>query len=126
MKGKNHWKTELLQCIQTFEDTVHTTFAPFCSASLPLTYEGRSPVHTDALVCETSSLSSSVAGKINRQTARGESHDQADAEWIVIRTQLGGHNNTLFGQPAPQAGPPGPPWGSGPALQAYFVCFNYY
>jgi hypothetical protein len=28
------------------------------------------------------------------------SHDQADAEWIVIRTQLRGHNYTPFGQPA--------------------------
>jgi hypothetical protein len=39
----------------------------------------------------------------------GESHDQADAEWIVIRRQLRGHNDTPFGRPAPQAGPPGPP-----------------
>jgi hypothetical protein len=31
----------------------------------------------------------------------GESHDQADAEWIVIRTQLRGHNDTPFGRPAP-------------------------
>jgi hypothetical protein len=31
----------------------------------------------------------------------GDSHDQADAEWIVIRTQLRGHNDTPFGWPAP-------------------------
>jgi hypothetical protein len=31
----------------------------------------------------------------------GKSHDQADAEWIVIRTQLRGINNMPFGQPAP-------------------------
>jgi hypothetical protein len=27
----------------------------------------------------------------------GESHDQAEAEWIEIRTQLMGHNDTPFG-----------------------------
>jgi hypothetical protein len=43
----------------------------------------------------------------------GDSHDQADAEWNVIRTQLRGHKDTPFGWPAPQAGPPGPPRGSG-------------
>jgi hypothetical protein len=32
---------------------------------------------------------------------RGESHDQADAEWIVTRTQLRGHNDTPLGRPAP-------------------------
>jgi hypothetical protein len=32
----------------------------------------------------------------------GESHDQADAEWIVIRTQLRSHNDTPFGRPAPR------------------------
>jgi hypothetical protein len=31
----------------------------------------------------------------------GGSHDQADAEWIVIRTQLRGHNGTPFGRAAP-------------------------
>jgi hypothetical protein len=31
----------------------------------------------------------------------GESHDQADAEWIVIRSQLSGHNDVPFGRPAP-------------------------
>jgi hypothetical protein len=31
---------------------------------------------------------------------KGESHHQADAEWVVIRTQLRGHNNTLFGRAA--------------------------
>jgi hypothetical protein len=31
----------------------------------------------------------------------GGSHDQADAEWIVIRTHLWGHNDTPFGRPAP-------------------------
>jgi hypothetical protein len=41
----------------------------------------------------------------------GESHDQADAEWIVIRTQLWGHDDTPFGLAA---------------LRAYFVCFSYY
>jgi hypothetical protein len=34
----------------------------------------------------------------------GESHDQADADWIVTRTQLRGHNDTPFGQPAPGLG----------------------
>jgi hypothetical protein len=32
---------------------------------------------------------------------QGGSHDQTDAEWIVIKTQLRGHNNTPFGQQAP-------------------------
>jgi hypothetical protein len=31
----------------------------------------------------------------------GGSQDQADAEWIVIRTQLRDHNDTPFGRPAP-------------------------
>jgi hypothetical protein len=39
----------------------------------------------------------------------GESHDQADAEWIVIRRQLRGHNDTPFG----------PPWGSGRPLGVF-------
>jgi hypothetical protein len=44
-----------------------------------------------------------------------ESHDQADAEWIVIRTQL-------RDQP-----PADPPAARGlAALRAYFVCFSYY
>jgi hypothetical protein len=47
-----------------------------------------------------------------------ESHDQADAEWIVIRTQVRGHNGTP---------PLGPPAARGlAALRAYFVCFSYY
>jgi hypothetical protein len=65
----------------------------------------------------------------------GGSHDQADAEWIVIRTQLWGHNDTPFGRPAarqpsgqPPVGPPaGPPAARGlAALRAYFVCFSYH
>jgi hypothetical protein len=53
----------------------------------------------------------------------GGSHDQADAEWIVIRTQLRGHNECpLGGQP-----PAGPSAARGlTALRAYFVCFSYY
>jgi hypothetical protein len=27
-------------------------------------------------------------------SVHGESHDQADAEWVLIRTQLRGHDNT--------------------------------
>jgi hypothetical protein len=53
----------------------------------------------------------------------GEAHDQADAEWIVIRRQLRGHNDTPFGRPAPGR-PSGRPGGLA-ALQAYFVCFSY-
>jgi hypothetical protein len=53
----------------------------------------------------------------------GGSHDQADAEWIVIWTQLRGHNDTHFGWPSPV----GPLAARGlAALQATFVCFNYY
>jgi hypothetical protein len=33
--------------------------------------------------------------------AIGESHDQADAEWIVIGRSLWGHNDTPFGLPTP-------------------------
>jgi hypothetical protein len=52
----------------------------------------------------------------------GESHDQADAEWIAIRTQLRGHNDTPFGRPAPA----GPPADRGlAALRAYVVYFSY-
>jgi hypothetical protein len=55
------------------------------------------------------------AGGVER-TGRGESHDQADAEWIVIRIRPSG------GQP-----PAGPPAAQGlAALRAYFICFSYY
>jgi hypothetical protein len=40
-------------------------------------------------------------GEINELQMESESHDQADAEWIVIRTQLRGHNDTPFGRPTP-------------------------
>jgi hypothetical protein len=56
----------------------------------------------------------------NKNLDNGESHDQADAEWMVIRTQLRGHNDTAFRRPAP-AGPP-----AARGLRAYFVCFSYY
>jgi hypothetical protein len=46
-----------------------------------------------------------------RDNTQGECHDQADAEWIVIRTQIWGHSDMPFGRPA---------------LRAYFVCFSYY
>jgi hypothetical protein len=36
-----------------------------------------------------------------RMPAVGGSHDQEDAEWIVSRGQLRGHNDTTFGWPAP-------------------------
>jgi hypothetical protein len=36
-----------------------------------------------------------------KEKSAGQSHDQADAEWVVIRTQLRGHNDTPFGRPAP-------------------------
>jgi hypothetical protein len=65
-----------------------------------------------------------------KETA-GESHDQADAEWIVIRTQLRGHNDTPFGRPALGQPPAGRPAGrladrGLAALWAYLVCFSYY
>jgi hypothetical protein len=52
---------------------------------------------------------------------RGESHDQADAEWIVIRTQLRGHNDLPFGQPAP--GRPSGRLGSGHPLGVFCVFY---
>jgi hypothetical protein len=36
--------------------------------------------------------------QMTKLTHPEESHDQADAEWIVIRTQLRGHNDTPFGR----------------------------
>jgi hypothetical protein len=33
--------------------------------------------------------------------SEGDFRDQADTEWIVIRTQLRGHNDTPFGRPTP-------------------------
>jgi hypothetical protein len=36
--------------------------------------------------------------EIGHETIEGGSHDQADAEWIVIRTQLRGHNDAPFGR----------------------------
>jgi hypothetical protein len=31
----------------------------------------------------------------------GEFHDQGDAEWVMIRGPLRGHNDTPFGRPTP-------------------------
>jgi hypothetical protein len=39
--------------------------------------------------------------KVMEQLSKGVSHDLADAEWKVIRTQLRGHNDLPFGQPTP-------------------------
>jgi hypothetical protein len=36
-----------------------------------------------------------------RDTEMGKFHDEEDAEWIVIRGQLRGHNNTPFERPTP-------------------------
>jgi hypothetical protein len=35
------------------------------------------------------------------EEGKGNCHDWADAEWIVIRRPLRGHNDTSFGQPTP-------------------------
>jgi hypothetical protein len=61
-------------------------------------------------------MDSTEAKAVKEIKANGGFDNQADAEWIVIRTQLRGHNDTPFGRIAP-----GRP--SGPA---YFVCFSYY
>jgi len=55
------------------------------------------------------------------QSAINGSHDQADAEWIVIRTQLWGHKNMPFRQPTPVR-PSGRP-GSGRPLGVF--CMFY-
>jgi hypothetical protein len=34
-------------------------------------------------------------------TTAGEFRDQGDAEWMVIKGQLRGHNDTPFGRPTP-------------------------
>jgi hypothetical protein len=56
-----------------------------------------------------------IGGKLMPPSDDGGPHDQANAAWIVIRTQLRGHNDTPFGQPAPWLAlrPPGvwPPFG---------------
>jgi hypothetical protein len=50
-------------------------------------------------------------------------HDQADAEWIVIRRPLRGHNDTPFGRPTPGR-PIGRPGVCHP--QGVFGAFRYY
>jgi hypothetical protein len=52
-------------------------------------------------------LQQSIAreGPSQHQGTKGEFHDQGDAEWIVIRRSLCGHNDTPCGRPAYQ--PPG-------------------
>jgi hypothetical protein len=57
-------------------------------------------------------------------THRCGAHDQADAEWIVIRRPLWDHNDTPFGRPVP--GRPSRAGRGLAALRAYFVCFSYY
>jgi hypothetical protein len=56
----------------------------------------------------------------------GESHDQADAEWIVIRRSLWGHNDTPFGRPTPSrpAGHPGVGWPSGVCCMFYLLLIS--
>jgi HrpA-like RNA helicase len=52
----------------------------------------------------------------------GECHGQADAEWIVVRRQLGGHNDTPLGCPTParSIGRPGIGY-----RQGVFAVFSY-
>jgi hypothetical protein len=56
----------------------------------------------------------------NAQTAtsKGSCHDQADAEWIVIRGPLRGHNNMPYGRLTPGQ-PVGCPESA--TLRAYFL-----
>jgi hypothetical protein len=49
----------------------------------------------------------------------GGSHDEADAEWIVIRGPMRGRNDTPFGRPTPGRPIVGHP-------QGVFGVFNYY
>jgi hypothetical protein len=53
----------------------------------------------------------------------GKFHDQGDAEWIVIRGQLRGHNDTPCGRPNPVR-PIGRPRVGHP--QGIFGGFSYY
>ena len=64
-----------------------------------------------------------MKGDPNDLIIHGECHVQADAEWIVIRRALRGHNDTLFGQPAP-SWPNGHPGVGHP--QGVFGGFSYY
>jgi hypothetical protein len=57
------------------------------------------------------------------ENSKGGCHDLADAEWIVIRRPLRGHNDTPFGQPTPSR--PIGRRGVGHA-QSVFGIFSYY
>jgi hypothetical protein len=60
---------------------------------------------------------------IDHQETVDGCHDQADAEWIVIRGPVRGHDDTPFGQPTP-----GQPIGHaevGP-IQGVFGVLSYY
>jgi hypothetical protein len=39
--------------------------------------------------------------RVVRLLVQGEFHDPGDANWIVVRRQLRGHNNTPFGWQTP-------------------------
>jgi hypothetical protein len=46
---------------------------------------------------------------VDMARTKGKGHDQGDAEWIVIRRQLRGHNDTPFERQTPRLAywPPG-------------------
>jgi hypothetical protein len=61
------------------------------------------------------------AGQASRQLAAGGYHDQGDAEWIVTRGQLRGHNDMPFGRPTP-----GQPVGRPRADPPFRSVFSHY
>jgi hypothetical protein len=67
-----------------------------------------------------------LIGTAIRQTSRGGGcHDQADAEWIVIRRPLRSHNDMYFGRPTPGR-PIGRPGVSRPAgVYGVFSTIDY-
>jgi len=50
--------------------------------------------------CRKTNVMNAKVYPLNLGDGIGKYHDQADAEWIVMRTQLRGHNDTPFGRPA--------------------------
>jgi hypothetical protein len=68
-------------------------------------------------------LEKEIQGFCSTNSIQGWSHDQVDAEWIVNRRQLWGHNDTPFGRPAPGR-PSGRPGSGRPS--GVFCIFSYF
>jgi hypothetical protein len=62
--------------------------------------------------------------KLTNFVLMGEFHDQGDAEWIAIKGQLRGHNDTPFGRPIPSR-PIGRPGADRPSGVFGFFLVNF-